>query len=121
MSGKTTPFFWIFIEENMLLTASLGQQYPRWESDLAKFKLLCYLYRNPKTNVFTGSMNPLIFRFSALLLHILANVLIVIYFTDFDLTGSWVKFIAFIVMIIVLLFLFIRHIISFINFIKSRQ
>ena len=66
-------------------------------------------------------MNSVILRFSAVLLHILANVLIVVYFTDFDLTGSWLKFIGFILLILVLLFLFIRHIVSFINFIKSRQ
>lgn len=65
-------------------------------------------------------MNTLFFRITALLLHAVANFIIVSYAVNFDITGKWISFIGFILLLFVLLYFFIRHLASFIYFIKTK-
>jgi hypothetical protein len=65
-------------------------------------------------------MNSLFIRVTALLLHAIANFVLVSYLLNYDLTGKWVTFAGFVVLIFVLVYLFIRHIVSFIYFVKTK-
>jgi hypothetical protein len=65
-------------------------------------------------------MNKLLIRVVAILLHAVANFLLVTYLTNFDITGSWVGIAGFIIVLGILLVLFIMHILSFIYFIKTK-
>ena len=65
-------------------------------------------------------MNSLFLRISALLLHAVANFILVSYLFNFDLTGKWIYFLGFIVLLFALLWIFIIHLVSFIRFIKTK-
>ena len=65
-------------------------------------------------------MNPLLLRTAAILLHAVANFLLITTLYNYDLTGSWLKFIGFIILVLFLLFLFIKHLLSYIYFIKTK-
>jgi hypothetical protein len=66
-------------------------------------------------------MNHIVIRTGVLLLHLLLNVFIVNYFTGFDITGSWLRFILFLLLILALLYFFTIHVISYLRFLKSRS
>jgi len=65
-------------------------------------------------------MNAFVLRTIAIVLHAVANFLLVTYLLNADITGSWLYFTGFIVLIAVLLFLFIKHLVSYIYFIKTK-
>ena len=65
-------------------------------------------------------MNDFVLRTTALILHAAANIIIVTYLFNYDITGSWVFFIGFIALLLLLLFLFIKHLLSYIYFIKTK-
>ena len=65
-------------------------------------------------------MNSLFLRVGALLAHVILNIVIVAYATDYDVSGSWLAFIGFLILLFILLALFLKHLISFIQFIKTK-
>ena len=65
-------------------------------------------------------MNALLLRTFFLLLHAVANFLIVTTLLNYDLTGSWLYFTAFIAIVLLLIIIFVKHILSYINFIKPK-
>jgi hypothetical protein len=65
-------------------------------------------------------MNTTFLRTFLLLLHAAANFLLVTWLVDFDITGSWIRFIGFIVLLLALLYFFIRHVLSYIYFLKTK-
>ena len=65
-------------------------------------------------------MNTLLLRTFFLLLHAVANFLIVTTLLNYDLTGSWLYFTAFIAIVLLLIIIFVKHILSYINFIKTK-
>ena len=65
-------------------------------------------------------MNNLIIRASALLIHILVNVILITWLMQSDLTGSWLTFAGFILLLLVLFYLLVIHLISFFQFIKTK-
>jgi hypothetical protein len=65
-------------------------------------------------------MNSIFLRVAALLLHAVANFVLVNYLVNFDIAGKWVYFIGFIVLLLILIYFFIRHIVSFVYFIKTK-
>lgn len=65
-------------------------------------------------------MDNLLLRVVALLLHIVANFLLITWLTDFDITGSWLATGGFICLLAILLVLFIWHILKFLLFIKNK-
>ena len=65
-------------------------------------------------------MNQLLFRTFLLLLHLVANFVLISYVFRYDITGSWIGFIGFIILAFFLFYLFIRHLISYINFTKTK-
>lgn len=65
-------------------------------------------------------MNTIFIRFAAILLHAIANFILVSYVVNFDITGSWIYFIGFVLLLLLLLYLFILHLTSFIYFIKTK-
>lgn len=65
-------------------------------------------------------MNKLLIRTGALLLHAAANIFLVTYLTNFDITGSWLAIAGFVIVMGVLLVLFIKHLLSFLYFIKTK-
>ena len=66
-----------------------------------------------------GIMNKLFIRVGALLAHVLLNVVLVTYATNYDITGSWLLTALFSLFLFLLLTLFIWHLLSFIKFIKT--
>jgi hypothetical protein len=66
-------------------------------------------------------MNILLMRVVAILLHAVANFLLVTWLTNFDISGSWLAAGGFVVLLAILLFLFIKHILSFIYFLKTKS
>ena len=67
----------------------------------------------------TKTSNRLSVRIAALLLHAVLNFIIITWLTNFDLTGSWLVFIAFAMIVFVLIYFFLRHIVSFVQFLKN--
>ena len=65
-------------------------------------------------------MNNSYLRFFVLVLHALANVAVIAFFTNFDLTGNWFAFGGFIIALLVLLLLFVQHLLLFLRFIKNK-
>jgi hypothetical protein len=65
-------------------------------------------------------MNTLSVRTAAIIIHAIANFLLVTYLLAIDITGSWLYFIGFILIIALLLYLFIKHLVSYIYFIKIK-
>ncbi|WP_046367280.1 hypothetical protein [Flavihumibacter petaseus] len=59
-----------------------------------------------------GSPNFLL-RFAALLFHAFASFLVVNYFLNMDLSGSWLLFSVFVLVVGVLVFLFLKHVVYF--------
>ena len=67
------------------------------------------------------SMTNLIVRTAIMILHVVLNIFIVTYLTNFDLTASWLLITGFIIIVLILISLLIAHIVSYIHFIKSRS
>lgn len=63
--------------------------------------------------------NNLLFRIAALLLHGLANFIVISVFMNYDLTGGWLRFVAFILAVVMLAILFIMHLLTFTRFVKT--
>ena len=77
--------------------------------------------RSSSPSSFTAEMNNLLLRTGAILLHAIANFLLVNYLVnEFDLTGKWILFIGFILLLLVLLYLFVKHVVSYIYFLKTK-
>jgi hypothetical protein len=68
----------------------------------------------------TDSMNKLLIRIAAILVHAAANFLLITWLTNFDISGSWLAVGGFIILLAILLLLFIKHILSFIYFLKKQ-
>jgi hypothetical protein len=66
----------------------------------------------------TGS--SVFLRLMALLLHAVLNFIVITWFTNFDLTGSWLVFTGFVVAVFALIYFFLKHIVSFLHFVKNR-
>ncbi|MEO7922333.1 MAG: hypothetical protein ABIR30_01515 [Chitinophagaceae bacterium] len=64
-------------------------------------------------------MNPLLLRTFAILIHAVANFILVTWLLNYDISGSWLYFVGFIAICLLLLFLFIKHLLSYIYFIKT--
>lgn len=65
-------------------------------------------------------MNAFVLRTVALVLHAVANIIVITLLFNYDITGSWIFFIGFIAILLLLLFLFIKHLLSYIYFIKTK-
>jgi hypothetical protein len=65
-------------------------------------------------------MNQLALRTIFLILHAVANFILITLAFNYDITGSWALFIGFIAVALLLLFLFIKHLLSYIYFIKTK-
>jgi hypothetical protein len=66
------------------------------------------------------AIHKLLLRTIALILHAGLNVLLVTWFTNYDITESWLLTIIFILLVLLLAALFIYHLLSFIQFLKTR-
>lgn len=58
-------------------------------------------------------------RIAALLFHALLNFIAVTYLTNFDVTGSWLRFAGFVLAVFALFYFFLRHLFSFVLFLKN--
>ncbi len=65
-------------------------------------------------------MNQFALRTVLIILHAAANFILITILLDYDISGSWVRFIGFIALALLLLFLFIKHLLSYIYFIKTK-
>jgi hypothetical protein len=79
----------------------------------------CFLFELPSF-IKQFRMNAFMLRTAVLVLHAAANILLITFLFNYDITGSWVFFIGFIVILLLLLFLFIKHLLSYIYFIKTK-
>ena len=68
----------------------------------------------------TKTLNSFILRVAALIIHAILNFIAISYMINFDITGSWIKFIAFTLVVFAMFYLFLLHIVSFINFLKQK-
>ena len=68
----------------------------------------------------TKTLNSFILRVAALIIHAILNFIAISYMVNFDITGSWIKFIAFALVVFGMFYLFLLHIVSFINFLKQK-
>lgn len=66
------------------------------------------------------TLNNFILRIAAILIHAILNFIAISYMVNFDISSSWIKFIAFTVAVFFLFYLFLLHIVSFINFLKNK-
>lgn len=64
-------------------------------------------------------MDRMILRVGLIMLHALANIVVVSYLVNYDITSSWLATISFVIILFILLTLFIKHIMSFIKYIKT--
>lgn len=88
---------------------------------LANLRGSIYIYMRAHCAPHNQNMNNTLLRLALLLGHIIANVVLVAWFTSYDITGSWLSFLVFVAAMMVLLFLFIRHLLLFIQFLKNRS
>jgi len=65
-------------------------------------------------------MNALLLRTTLLLIHAVANFIIVSTLVNYDLTDSWLHFAGFIIILLILTFIFVKHLLSYIYFIKTK-
>jgi hypothetical protein len=65
-------------------------------------------------------MNKFLFRTLMLILHALLNFFIIFYVMDYDLTGSWLRFILFVLLLLALLYFFILHLVAYYKLVKSK-
>ncbi len=68
----------------------------------------------------TRTFNSLALRIFGIILHAIANFILVSYLVDYDITGSWIVFIGFVLVVFFLSYVFLRHLVSFINFIINK-
>ena len=68
----------------------------------------------------TKTSNQLFIRTAALLLHAVLNFIFISWLTNFDLTGSWLRFTGFVLAILALVYFFLKHIVSFLQFVKKQ-
>jgi hypothetical protein len=61
-----------------------------------------------------------VFRTSAIILHALANFIILSQLMSFDITGGWLPFALFVLVAIILLALLALHLLSFIRFLQLK-
>lgn len=62
----------------------------------------------------------LFYRVALLILHAVANFLLISWLVNFDISGSWLGFFAFILVCLLLLSFFIMHLYAFFVFIKTK-
>jgi hypothetical protein len=65
-------------------------------------------------------MDNYVIRIAAIIAHVLLNIVIISFLTDFDITARWITTIAFVLIIFLLFVMLIKHIVSFINYIKTK-
>ena len=70
----------------------------------------------PKTKTF----NSFVLRVAAIIIHAILNFIAISYMVNFDITGSWIKFIGFTLVVFAMFYLFLLHIVSFIHFVKNK-
>ena len=68
----------------------------------------------------TKTLNGFILRTAAILIHAILNFIVISYLVNYDITGSWIKFIGFTLVVFLLFYLFLLHLVSFINFLKHK-
>jgi len=68
----------------------------------------------------TKTLNSFILRVAAIIIHAILNFIAISYMVNFDITGSWIKFVAFTLAVFGMFYLFLLHIVSFINFLKKK-
>jgi hypothetical protein len=66
-------------------------------------------------------MNQMLLRTAAIVLHAVANFVLVSVLLNYDISGSWAGFLGFVALILVLIYLFIRHLLSYIYYIKTKN
>ena len=66
-------------------------------------------------------MNQMMLRTAAIILHAVANFIVVSVLLNYDISGSWVVFLGFVAVVLVLVYLFIRHLLSYIYYIKTKN
>ncbi len=62
----------------------------------------------------------ILYRLLIIILHAIANFLLISWLMNFDISGSWLGFFAFVLVCLLLLSLFIMHLYSFVVFIKTK-
>jgi hypothetical protein len=65
-------------------------------------------------------MDNYVIRIAAIIAHVLLNIVIISFLTDFDITARWITTIAFVLIIFLLFVMLIKHVVSFINYIKTK-
>jgi len=65
-------------------------------------------------------MDSIALRVALLILHLLANAVIIAVITNYDISASWLSFILFILVALLLMLFFIFHIATFVKFIKNQ-
>ena len=68
----------------------------------------------------TKTLNGFIFRVAAIIVHAILNFIAISYMVNFDISGSWVRFVAFTLVVFAMFYVFLLHIVSFINFLKNK-
>ena len=61
-----------------------------------------------------------VLRTSAIILHTLANFIILSFLMSFDVTGGWLSFVLFVLACILLLAILALHVLSFIRFLQLK-
>ena len=68
----------------------------------------------------TKKLNTFVLRIAAIVIHAILNFIAISYLVNYDITGSWIKFIGFTLLVFLLFYLFLIHLVSFINFLKHK-